>query len=129
MADPIPCIYWGLFIDEGQLLFPPSLARPIEQPHVTFAFRQSCPAELVGSRAEVLADGYGNDGLNEALRVVLPSWLAAPYAGADVPHVTLSVGDGGRPKDSALLLFEDRPATTLGGTIGYFGFDERVHVG
>ena len=124
MTDGITCIYWGIFFDPDQLPMG-QLEQDIEYKHVTFAFRQPCPEDLVGQKVDVDVVGYANDGANEAYRVELPNYIEEFYKNENPPHITLSVSNDGRPKDSGLLPFEDiGEPFSITGTIGYFTDDE-----
>ena len=51
--------------------------------------------------------GYGCDEDNKALLVELPDDIAG-YRASDTPaHITLSVSEHGRPKDSGYLVFDE----------------------
>lgn len=118
------CIYWGLFVSKS---FPidSSLEKDIENKHVTYAFRKPCPQSLVGQMYNVMATGYGNDGVNEGYRVELP--VTAFYEGADIPHITLSISANGHAKDTGSLVFDDIEPFTIPCIFGYFGLDNIVH--
>lgn len=123
------CIYWGIFLDREQIP-EPSLERPVEHPHVTFAFKRPFPLELLGAPCDVYYIGYADDGDNQALAVSLPDWVWDYYDGAEQPHVTISVSEQGKPANSAGLSFEsiaeyDAMET---GVFGYYGFDGQVHL-
>lgn len=121
-------IYWGIFVDQKQLAsygFRGRLARRIEQPHVTFAFRpepETIPKELFGNSVRILVRGYGLDNKNEGLEVFLPNVLQKYYHNKATPHITVSVAEDGKPVDTGKLWFEDFVDTyiVLNGRIGAF---------
>ena len=124
----IKCVYWGVFFDDEDLPNS-SLDRDITNKHITFGFRRPCPAELVGMPILVDIVGYGNDGENEALLVEFDGEWLDYYAGSQkAMHVTLSVSETGKPKNSENLDFEPTDLETIWGTFGYFGEDNTVHL-
>ena len=125
----IPCVYWGVFFDDADLP-EGSLFREIENKHATFAFRTPMPEELLGRSCSVGIIGYGCDGNNEALLVDLPEDVA-DYRVSDVPaHITLSVSETGRPKDSGYMDFaETDDPYWIEGVFGYYSFDNEVITG
>lgn len=124
------CVYTGWFIKQEELQKAlqgknfRSLARPVEHPHVTLAFRPRNPdLSLLGSAAVIRATGYGNDGINEGLLVEVNSAeksLAEQLKKVPVCHITLSVAEGGKPVDTAKLQFEPVEPFEIKGIFGAF---------
>ena len=125
----VECIYWGVFLGREQIP-EPSLARPVESPHVTFGFRQPFPLELLGQSCDIHYIGYADDGDNQALAVSLPDWVQSYYGGAEQPHITISVSEQGKPVNSANLDFESiaEYEAMETGIFGYYGLDEQIHL-
>lgn len=113
-------IYWGLFINSEDLIISGKLNRIISNPHVTFGFKTEYPMDIHGKSVKITIIGYGNDGQNEALLVKLPEEAMDIYNGAEVPHVTLSVSDNGKPVDSWKLDFDRISEIEIEGVYGYF---------
>ena len=105
-------IYTAVFVDRLNLPAP-SLARRIDVPHITLAFRpeeKDVPWDIFGEIVKVDVTGYANDGRNEGLRVKMNSEserVMKEVSKVAVPHITLSVADGCSAKDSANLDFKD----------------------
>lgn len=126
-------IYFGIFFDKNDVVEAAGavgtnrLARVIETPHITFAFRKEMPAEfeaLLGSEVSVPVVGYANDGRNEGLEVTLDPSLLPMYNGASSVHVTVSVANGAKPVDTGKLRFAPVDSDlTLVGRFGYFNND------
>ena len=117
-------IFWGLFFDEETGLPKGMLEKKVEHKHVTFGYGKPMPMHLLGQKSTVIVDGYGNDGVNEALLVELDPDIQDYHDGgrADSPyHITLSTTEDGKPVDSAKLGYwgVDTPYV-LEGTFGYF---------
>ena len=132
----IGCVYWGIFF-ENEPVLRGHLSRDIEDKHVTFEFKHQdypakFPKELLGRYAKVMIIGYGNDGVNEAVKVVISEDVSGYYFNDAVPHITMSVSDEGEPKDSGKLEFdlsipdkmEELP--TITGRFGYFDGEKVV---
>lgn len=101
-------IYEALFLKHE---FEGLLEHQVEKQHVTTAFRpETAHAALYGQKATFRVVGYGNNGINEGFLVKLESCdsdtLRNLISKVKVPHITLSVSDGGRPVDTARLTFE-----------------------
>lgn len=86
------------------------LDKDIPNQHITLAFQ---PDEeqfkellpLLGQDCAYKIIGYGNDGKNEGLHVVLEPGI--PYFGAEQQHITLSVSLDGKPVDTGALKFDE----------------------
>lgn len=126
MREPTP-LYHGVFFDrnrldelvDGNIPNRHGLPREIRNPHVTFGFH-SQPVEGFHDGMGVNGFriiGYGNDGVNEGLLVRIPKRMRRYYQGASQAHITLSLAEGGQPKDTAKLDFTplDKPFILDGG--------------
>ena len=128
--------YIGCFIEKSELerrlgsVETRPLSRIIQVPHVTFAFEPEQADEcLFGERVRVEAVGYGNDGMNEGLKVKLHSGnreIMKLAQKLEVPHITLSVGQGGRSINTRYLEFEDIEPFILESRFGGYREDGTV---
>ena len=98
--------YIGIFTQhiDGQLY------RDIPNQHITLAFRPNQEQfetllPYIGRDCSYKIIGYGNDGKNEGLQVVIEPGI--PYFGAEQQHITLSVAEDGKPVDTGFLQFEE----------------------
>lgn len=121
-------IYAGIFLNEDDQ-FVGSLDKTIEHQHVTIAFKpdkrtQDIIMNHLGETVELMVEGYGCDDDNEGLKVMIFDWasmgLKPLFDNIDIPHITISVSETGKPKDTAKLEFENTPAFFIVGKIGYF---------
>ena len=120
-------IYVGIFFakEEMEKIKKKNCGTPLENDitnkHVTIAFKPTeFDTSLFGEIVEVVVVGYGNNGKNEGVKVEIKSDNKI-LKSVNVPHITLSVGNGGKPVDTGKLLFEDvSDKVTLKGKIGYF---------
>ena len=129
--------YIGCFFDPQEMkkhvngIERTALYRTISSPHVTFVYNpSSIPKEMLGQEVTVQAEGYGNDGENEALQVSflkLPAGLEALAAGIPVPHITLSVSRQGKPVNSRYLTFKPIAPFALTGIFGAMDEDGVLH--
>ena len=124
-------IYTGVFFNKEELLEKVNvleterLAKIIADPHVTFKFRPATvDTSLFGEKVVVEVIGYGNDGKNEGLFVVLHTEndvLAEMAKEIAVPHITVSVSADGKPVDTGKLSFEPIPVPfAIEGVFGAF---------
>lgn len=128
--------YIGCFIDYDALhkaiahLPQARLAKVIEHPHVTFAYRPDCvDTALFGEPIALTVVGYGNDGINEGLLVEVQTKNAVLQAMADdiaVPHITLSISEDGKAVNTAKLTFSPIAPFGLCGHFGGYRFDDGV---
>lgn len=120
-------IYVGIFFAKEEIKkikkknYGTPLENDIKNKHVTIAFKPTeFDTSLFGEIVEVTIVGYGNNGKNEGVKVEIKSDNKI-LKSVNVPHITLSVGNGGKPVDTGKLLFEDvSDKVTLKGKIGYF---------
>lgn len=122
-------VYVGVFLKKENLMkrienLGSRLSKGIEFPHITFQFRpENVNEKLFGSKIIVKAIGYGNNGKNEGLKVELSSTnpeLQSMIEAIEVPHITLSISDDGKPVDTRFLSFEDIEPFEICGTFGGF---------
>lgn len=121
-------IYWGVFFTPEELAangFSGRLPKRILCPHITFEFRPKVMPEdflsLLGKPVDIIVTGYACNDDNEGLEIEIPQWLKKWYRGANIPHITVSVSQTGKPVNTANLNFVRLPyTTTLHGRIGFF---------
>lgn len=125
-----PYIYVGCFlcsdalqrVIEGFRVNP--LENDIQYPHITFAFKPySVDRTLFGEEIKVVITGYGNNGVNEGLRVELFSnniVIQEMIDHIDQPHITVAVSNEGKPVNTKDLTFASvRPIILIGKYGGY----------
>ena len=120
--------YIGCFVDREELarhvksVSTGHLFRKIKNPHVTFAFEpDEVNEKLFGEKIKVEAVGYGNNGVNEGLKVNLycdNRSIAGMAEEIKVPHITISVDKGGKAYDTRYLNFYDIEPFILEGVFG-----------
>lgn len=129
-------IYTGAFVSTSLIgeRFIGTLSKTIANQHVTFAFKPSIDIQDVinrhlGEDVRITAIGYGNNGENEGLKVRVESEseeLNKLIEAIDIPHITISVGENGKPVNTAKLEFKDIPSFTFTGKIGFYDGREVV---
>ena len=120
--------YVGCFFDYNELS---EIVKDIRQnilenekttPHVTFEYNpSSVDTTLFGEKIIVSIIGYGNDGVNEGVRVTLScdnEKINNMIEKIAVPHITLSVSANGKAVNTRFLSFKPIDALCI---IGYFG--------
>lgn len=116
-------IYTAVFVDSSNLP-KPQLARRIEAPHVTLDFRPvDVPWDIFGEIVKIDVTGYANNGKNEGLKVKIHSEnkrVMEEVSKILVPHITLSVAEGGSPRHTGGLNFIDVEPYSFYGKIGAF---------
>ena len=120
--------YVGCFFSANELLeiLKPyrsnPLARTISRPHVTFIYKpDEVDESLFGIDIHVTITGYGNDGRNEGVKVSLSSehpMLQSMIEKIEVPHITISVGEGAEPVNTRYLDFASIPDIQVTGRYG-----------
>lgn len=110
-----PYEYIGCFFDRDELfqkvahIRKDPLSNEKTKPHITFVYApQTVPEELFGAPVAVTVTGYGNDGHNEGLQVVLTAndpVLNKMIAQIPVPHITLAVSDDGQAVNTRYITF------------------------
>ena len=125
--------YSGLFVDGENLYqaFPPSLEKPVEKPHITTSFLpkgQDLHLDEIGSKAKIIAIGYGNDGKNEGLLVRIESddpEIQKACDQVEKPHITLSTSKDGQAKLTSELEFTPLPEDKQFEITGTYGLYSR----
>ena len=128
--------YEGLFFDDEyeKLIFSlegKHLGIVNDKLHCTFKYRPTEDEifnDIAGEDFELCIVGYGNDGQNSAFKVILPLELQKYYINYDdedgtlkVPHITVSLSEGAKAKDSKDLSFKDlKKPVKIKGRFGYF---------
>lgn len=100
-------IYEGFFVINN---LDSTLKKDIELKHITTEFKPNKTHEhLYGQYATFRAIGYGNDGINEGLKVEMVSCeneeLKQLFDNIEIPHITLSVSSKGKPINTKNLDF------------------------
>lgn len=127
-AKETKVIYEGFFLNgeekENAMAFVDSISemsgdgrldKVIGDMHITTGFgknAQGFDINAIGEDVDIEITGYANDGKNEAISVSLSSEnpdLQSKFDKLQNPHITVSVGEGGRPFDSGKLSFEPLP--------------------
>lgn len=130
MSDKM--IYAGAFLSRPLV---GTLDAQIMQQHVTFVFKpdtaiQEIVKKHVGETLIFKVVGYGCDKKNEGLLVELVKPVNAEiqtlFNNIQVPHITLSIAKGAKPKDTASLVFEELPPFNVYATFGYFNGTEVI---
>lgn len=110
-------LYEGFFfeLDEDKFMDSPwpnsKLEHRIDTPHITVFYKPSKLHDYYyGKRGLFELYEYGCDGKNEGYKVryIESDWVAVPrlFNLVDIPHVTVSVSDDGKPKDTKNLDFK-----------------------
>lgn len=138
------CVYVGYFLEPDQLsalldgldsqgFGGRRLRREIGCPHVTLGYMpQDAHEDLFGETRSMTVVGYGNDGRNEGVEIVLGNdandTLIELGRSVPLPHVTLSVSEDGRPVDTRDIEFQplDEPIELTGRFGGYTTGNEVV---
>ena len=133
------CLYLGVFFDAAQLTEKlvsterRPLEKEIENLHVTVRFRpEEIPVHLFGERVSIIVKGYGYDDKNEGVLVEVSSdnyELNQLLATIPVPHITLSVSEDGRCKDTSGLTFHPIKVFEFTGTFGEMTKDNKINTG
>lgn len=103
------------------------LERVIRSPHVTFVYEpDSVDESLFGEKVEIKVIGYGNNGINEGFQVEIFSSnerIVKMARRIPVPHITLSVGEHGKPVDTKKLDFAPIEEFMIEGWFGGYPFE------
>ena len=131
-----PFKYVGCFINHADLHSAISgvrqnpLKNDIQDPHITFVYMpKKVDRSLFGKQIGISIVGYGNNGINEGLLVHLQSddpKVQAMIEEIEVPHITISVGDDGKPINTKFLRFESIEPIEMTGKYG--GYTKRGKV-
>ena len=128
--------YIGCFVSPEELMEKLSgiredgLENTIKTPHVTFAYRpEAVDRNLFGEKVGITIIGYGNDGTNEGVLTTLHTHnpaLREMMEKIQVPHITIAVGEGGKPVNTRYLSFPPVTPVELEGTFGAYLGDGTV---
>ncbi len=129
-------LYTGCFFDFSEIAAlakkhaPERLHRVIQTPHVTFTYQpDTVDTSLFGTAVQVTLVGYGNNEENEGFRVVLTSDnkdVQTMIDTIEVPHITLSVSEDGRARNTKFLTFRDIQPIQITGIYGGYTQQHRV---
>ena len=123
------CLYTAVFVDNEELKYAIKdirrnrLVNDIDRKHVTVEYKpqEKVPAYLLGNTVHIKIVGYGCDGKNEGLQVELypeNDELNEICNNIRVPHITLSIGKGCKPKDTADIEFTKIDPIEIDGVFG-----------
>lgn len=120
--------YVGFFPDPGELWEKTDIIRSFKLsntimiPHITTAYEPETVIEsLFGELVQITAVGYGCDGNNEGLQVLIESKstvIKEMIKQIPVPHITLSISDDAKAVNTRYLTFEPIPHITFSGKYG-----------
>ena len=101
-----------------------ALENDIKAPHITFKYQpEEVNKSLFGRLLHVTIVGYGNNGVNEGLKVTVSSQdpeLQAMIDQIEVPHITIAISDNGKPVNTRYLVFHEiEPISIIGRFGGY----------
>lgn len=110
------------------------LDNPIKDLHVTFNFNpkeeDKLPKELIGKEVPVKIVGEGNNGRNHGYKVALSNMdfaingekvtLKSLYKNPAVPHITMSLGQGGKAVETKNLDFTHIEPFDVVGKLGFW---------
>lgn len=123
-----PFTYVGCFVkrEEFQSAIRHVRKNPLENdipnPHVTFAYRpEEVVQSLFGEIIHITIVGYGNNGINEGLKVQLKTdnpALQIMIGQIEVPHITIAVSKDGKPVNTRSISFDDIDPIELEGKYG-----------
>ena len=127
----IGCFFsWEEVMEKAALCRKDRLYRSIQNPHVTFVYHpDTIPYEAFGTPVTVTVVSYGCDGENEAFGVVigdLPEVLQPLAQAIEVPHITISVSETGKPVNSRYVTYAPIESFTMQGIFGGMGEDGQV---
>ena len=106
------------------------LENDIQDPHITFEYRpQEVNQSMFGEEVQISIVGYGNDGVNEGLKVRLSSnnnIVQSMIEKIEIPHITIAVSEEGKAVNTKNLIFEEIKPIELTGKYG--GYTKRGKV-
>lgn len=116
------------FMNEISKICDNHLFRVIQNPHITFAYKPSTIDEsLFGERVVVKMVAYGNNGINEGVKVELVSANEAvrtAFSQIEIPHITISVSESGKPVNTRYLDFSQIEPIEIEGIYG--GWEKNI---
>ena len=131
--------YQGMFFNEDtqklllDLQNEGTLKNPVKDMHITFFFGNTeiFPDEIMEKDYRVIIDGYKSDGKNSGFRAKIPEELLQYYKNLSVEgeinsHITVSLGEDGKAKDTGNLEFDDISPVDIQGRMGYFIFGKGI---
>lgn len=125
--------YQGIFFDTSATAMIKDnstvlLENLIANPHITFEYKpEHCiPSELFSKEYNIHILSEGNDGTNHGYKVIIPEELKRYYFGADMPHITISIGANAKPINTALIKFDVNKEFVVKGKIGYCLYNDTV---
>lgn len=123
-----PFIYVGCFVkfedfqSAIRCIRKSPLENDIQDPHITFEYKpKEVVQSLFGEKIRITIVGYGNDGLNEGLKVQLRADnpdVQKMIDQIEVPHITIAVSNEGKPVNTKDLTFEDINPKEIEGKYG-----------
>lgn len=120
-------IYTGVFFKEFKKC---ELSRKIKTPHVTFEYMPKVVDEtLFGKQVTFRVVGYACNKENEGYFVEFvdgPKEIKEQFEKIAVPHITLSVGQGGRPVNTRYLKFQPIKPFEVKGIFGGFQGNKKI---
>ena len=133
-----PYIYVGCFVRFdvlknaiGGIRIAP-LENDIQYPHITFAYKpNSVDKNLFGEEIQVVITGYGNDGVNEGLKVELFSnnpVIQEMINRIEHPHITIAVSNEGKLVNTKHLEFSSVSPIPLVGKYGGYTKWGKIHL-
>lgn len=112
---------------------PPQLAKTIEHPHVTLAYKPDSPHEdIMGKEVSIRLIGYGCDQQNAGFLAEVKSHDPAVRELCDVRrnlHITTSIANGAKARNTVDLDFEPIEPIMIRGVCGAFDTSQQVSVG
>lgn len=104
------------------------LVTKIKFPHITHQYKPENPDKnLLGLKAKFQIIAYGNDGKNEGVKVELlevdeklPELQRKAYEEIAVPHITTSMAEEAKAKDTRYLTFNPCKTFNITATYGFF---------
>lgn len=124
--------YQGMFFNaETQkklldLQYEGTLKNPVKDMHITFSYGniEIFPDEIMEKNYNVIIDGYRSDGNNSGFRAKIPEELLKYYKNLTIngeinSHITVSLGENGKAKDTGNLEFDDILPVNIQGHMGY----------
>jgi hypothetical protein len=129
-------IYKGLFLDDISTSIVKDYERvnnivlnQLENLHVTFQIGKNIklfPDEIMEKEFGIVVSGYSESQINKGFKVYLPDSLRHHYENSSIPHITTSMADGGRAKDTGSVVFKNIEPFVLKGRLGYYMNDGTI---
>lgn len=122
-------VYVGIFLNPAsiKLLMEKAfrLEREVQNMHCTFSFRPDAETvsafeKIEGEPAKLVVIGKGYNNENSGFLVELPEEIKALYKNTAVPHITVYVGENGKPVNTGKLNFKPCEQFEVEGVFGLF---------